>query len=100
MSSRLTVPPSPPPQLPINILHLSHSSTPVPSPMGPPAARTRRGRAKHTALFHKNRFSPYDCPSSQSAATGPDSSVPDSPIHLPSSLPLLSTSSSLHTPPC
>ena len=60
---------------------------------------TRCGRAKHKALFHKNRFTPYDCPDSQSAVTGPNPSLPDSPIHLPSSLPLPPTSSVLCRPP-
>ena len=48
--------------------------------MGPPAARTRRGRIRHSALSQRNRSTPYDCPVSQSSATGSTSLVPGSPI--------------------
>ena len=65
---------------PTNTPLLLHSSTPAPSPMGPPAARTRRGRIRHSALSQRNRSTPYDCPVSQSSATGSTPLVPGSPI--------------------
>ena len=75
--------PAPPP-LPLQPLaiasHLVNPITPAPSPVGPPAARTRHGRARNTALFNKNRIAPYVLPGSgyddvPSASWAPVSSI-------------------------
>ena len=93
---------APVPPLPvISAPHVVHPLTPAPSPAGPPAARTRQGRARNTLLFHKNRSAPYDHlgPRSDGSPANRNASgshiVPDSHTSLPNSQPSATSSSML-----